>query len=1060
MWIASKSGAVTFGPNTINTCTDSDLAWQNDWGDMHQGRFSNFNDHIMLGVIVRQMRVTLVLSWLLLVASCAFAAATVRVALFDMTVDDNSYRSIWKAADFTSLVQLGLKDEPGVEWVERAQISLARQEFHLAGPMGEGGLSTLRQGWMLGADWLVTGHFSSDDQSRSTLSVQVIELKHADVLTAETMTLPDPARGWSQLDSNQVAFVVGSLKSLFVKARLHQQEVANEARVAFLFLADTSSWPVSDQGTAVLAREFSDGLERASATNGRIRLIRFPKAYQATDESELVVDGIIEAGQDAWSRTADLYVWGTYSVTNTRTLGRMGYRLGLVLNLWDGVSQPVVLKDSLTLGARGNLPPERASELINRLIGEVVARARPQRDAGDSEEVRQQIADSIVKSYRAMTGGGRSQVGLHNREKLVQAVHLLETACYFDPDNAEARALWLTCRYGWWIDFGFAVKNQFWTKWRRSQAWGDYVQRFGLKPVGVELPFPYGQRGLPSTYLRSLEDVIGLCPEHFEWSELEPHGPMREAQFHGFPKEISNSIASKWKSELQAEYWKRLTTVVEFIKRGNWTLPEKQPPTILSDIVRGILGARQAPSVRLALLEEIWPECAKCAQRFGQEWIIGAGKLADDTERSIANLCVQAGKPEKAKLFHAMVSEQKGKIAEYPPTHVTSTNTFPASTVIQSAEETSEQTRSTPQPKLSIATPIQRSGPGTPTMVPAPEWLKNHMAIYGMFRLYPPNALPREPKPKGQRVQFPPQFEVKVIRQLAYQHDRLWILAMDERSSPSSAATPDLSGETLNKRNRLWRLEAAELKPDLFKADALPARINSFLLQEDQLWLAGDAVGVMDLNRRSYRRFGLTEGLTLKEVEALAVVAGRTYAAGDSFKLSSFDPAASRWNDVPLSARGGMSHGTDTPYLLAGHQQWLGYAPGSTLFCDLLAGSWTNLAQLNSTCCIAADGSIFWIGAEDGLHCYEADTQTLRNWQAPTFIQSPMISLMGNAYFGGNASLPQNRLEEMDGQIRNRLAKMEEDRKQTHAARVNEPAGMDTVPPRLARPRESCRFAQ
>jgi hypothetical protein len=97
----------------------------------------------------------------------------VRVALLDFSTDDNSYRSIESAAQFASLVQIGLADEPGTEWVERSQIRLAKTEFALAEMKAADGVSPIRRGRMLGADWLVTGHFSSDDRERPTLSFQV-----------------------------------------------------------------------------------------------------------------------------------------------------------------------------------------------------------------------------------------------------------------------------------------------------------------------------------------------------------------------------------------------------------------------------------------------------------------------------------------------------------------------------------------------------------------------------------------------------------------------------------------------------------------------------------------------------------------------------------------------------------------------------------------------------------------------------------------------------------------------------------------------------------------------
>ena len=102
---------------------------------------------------------------LLLVSLTAAAAPStqpVRAALMDFSVDDNSWRSAQAAADFTSLLQVQLANEPGVEWIERAQLDLARQELKLSEMELLGGASPIRRGKWAKADWMITGQFSLD----------------------------------------------------------------------------------------------------------------------------------------------------------------------------------------------------------------------------------------------------------------------------------------------------------------------------------------------------------------------------------------------------------------------------------------------------------------------------------------------------------------------------------------------------------------------------------------------------------------------------------------------------------------------------------------------------------------------------------------------------------------------------------------------------------------------------------------------------------------------------------------------------------------------------------
>ena len=170
---------------------------------------------------------------------------------------------------------------------------------------------------------------------------------------------------------------------------------------------------------------------------------------------------------------------------------------------------------------------------------------------------------------------------------------MLETACFFDPDNAEARVLYITCRWGWWMDFNFKVKNEFWSKWRRSQAWGNYANRFGLKPVMEELPFPYQQEGgIPAMYVQSLADVSGMFPQWHsaeevaledKWQKQGVDTWLIEAERHGFPKEMPHDLAMKWKTEVQIEHWKRLSKAANFISDG-LKIEGKMPPSILSTL--------------------------------------------------------------------------------------------------------------------------------------------------------------------------------------------------------------------------------------------------------------------------------------------------------------------------------------------------------------------------------------------------------------------------------------------------------------------------------------------
>jgi hypothetical protein len=424
---------------------------------------------------------------------------------------------------------------------------------------------------------MITGQFLLDDQNRRTLFLEITDLQHADVLANKTITFPGVATPKFQTDTNQVGVVVAALHQLLTDAHLRQQQTAGKILVAPLFLADVTGVGFS-RGNGALEQGFDDALERAAATNSRVRLIRFPKAYRSTEESEMVLDGLVEADRNAWQQTADLYVWGTYAVTNRLVPGRpRESRLEIDLHLWDGSLQPTVIKEEISSPFAGEAPPDRVEAALNRLVHQVMVSAHKNMTQSDTASNRMKIGQSLVETYNQMTnptGHHREELGFEDPGKFLQAAHMLETACFFDPDNANARVLYISYRWGFWINFKENVKNQFWSKWRCSQAWGKYVNRFGLKPVEVDLPFPYQQRGgLPEAYVNSLEEALKMFPQWDSTNEMENkwqqegvHTWLVEAELHGFPKEMPRDLAMKWQTETEAELGRRKQKVAEYLQ--------------------------------------------------------------------------------------------------------------------------------------------------------------------------------------------------------------------------------------------------------------------------------------------------------------------------------------------------------------------------------------------------------------------------------------------------------------------------------------------------------------
>ena len=515
--------------------------------------------------------------WLL---SLGLAARAVpRVALLDFATDDNSYRSAQAAGDFSVILQASLAGGTNVEWVERAQLDKARQELELSAVANMGGATVARLGKWAKADWTIMGHFSVDDRNQRILLLEITDLQHADVLASQTLIFSGVAAPSVLIDTQQVAEVAGSLQQLLATAQVRQQQMTGKILVAPLFLAEV---PATNQGFGLLLnmlplkeQDFLAALERTAATNRRVQLIHFPQAYRAIGESELVFDGLIETNQNSWQQTADLYVWGTYA-GQRKTIPKRAptNTFEITLHLWDGIAAPTLIKGELPVDASRL----QIDNLLKTLAAQTLASARPNTNPNDSSAIRAQIAQSLVDTYDRMTlsHNHRDELGLHDPERFLQAVHMLETACFFDPDSARARALYITCRRGWWMDFRFNVKNEFWSAWRRSQACGGYVNRFGLKPVETELSFPYNlEGGMAGLYTKSLRDVLEMFPHWSSTADMakearQPaqggYSELREAERRGFPKDMPPELAWQWLQEVKAELARRQKRVSEFLQ--------------------------------------------------------------------------------------------------------------------------------------------------------------------------------------------------------------------------------------------------------------------------------------------------------------------------------------------------------------------------------------------------------------------------------------------------------------------------------------------------------------
>jgi hypothetical protein len=419
---------------------------------------------------MKRLAILFLLGALILAASAADAPP--RAALVDFTTDDGIWRSVVAARNVTSLVQAGLQDEKGVEWVERSQLQAAENELNL-GSMGfTSGSTAVRLGKWLKADLLLTGRYLRNEKEGHTLLLEVVDLDHADVLAERRLQIDGDRRDMITVDAAVVQQATAALKEAIKEARERLLKVRTQKAIAFLFLRNVDPSPRLNS----FGQDFGLALEKTASETGDVRALRFPRADEATGESELVLLGLTDANVDAWQKVANLYVWGSYHELKSAGRAFEQVEVEVTFCLWNGAGQPVQVVEKATvaeLPALATRMAQRAIEAVRKLPG-----APPSPDARQQaarwlmdrvNEARKTIDsfDTKRKDFLA-TPEGKGYASYISRT--------LETACFFAPDDPRIQ----------WDRFSdHSARNAsphanvpFLSGWERANELGDLLRKF------------------------------------------------------------------------------------------------------------------------------------------------------------------------------------------------------------------------------------------------------------------------------------------------------------------------------------------------------------------------------------------------------------------------------------------------------------------------------------------------------------------------------------------------------------------------------------------------------
>ena len=533
-------------------------------------------------------------SLLVLLLLCASGATTgraadpgvkVRVTILDFASDDNSWRNARVAKDFSRALQAVASQNGDWDWVERQQLELPHKELQLQALAQAGGASALHPGKWLKTDFVVLGRFEGSNNQRSLL-LEVVDQQRAELLADNVIALQTPAAEPLSRVVDELNTVSKALEKLLAQAKQRFAEMKSQRSIAFLFCEGGGR----SYNAFELEQEFLAALQKSSGGNAAYRLARYPYSNRARSEAELVLGGSVECDWEKFQQISDYYLWVLVKGDN-RSLAPTAVEL----SIWNGVAEPKVITVPIGTNTTFLLAQQMAASTLQALN-----RFSPE---APSDQLREKISATVWNHAHGLikgdlTGIRFSPESVEGRRQLFNLMRLLETACYFNPLNREAQAERIWNRWNY-------LQNDYWTRWKAYQAWGEHVERFGFDLLLTNRPSQLNASNLVVAYLRS-----GLLLAHLL--------NIAEKTRYGFPLDTPVDVAKEASQELRAELVRRTLKAA--------TLPAAAP--YLAEVLNSLIPEYIPPSPRQLASTNVFDPNGVTPSEAENGTALGARRLA------------------------------------------------------------------------------------------------------------------------------------------------------------------------------------------------------------------------------------------------------------------------------------------------------------------------------------------------------------------------------------------------------------------------------------------------
>jgi len=517
------------------------------------------------------------------------------IALIPFVSADGSYISSEAAANMASLLTTDpiLKDR---RWVEREELDKARSELGLSLMTSADAGDALRLGKWLGAEFIVTGRFGIDSGDGRELLVEVIDVHRADVLAWFRYLVKGPLGSPLQIEKNDTDEIARLLAAALSAAAKTKDRTDNPVVFAPLFFRNISS---TGDRADFLEEEILAAFQQSEKAGSHI--LRFPGITKASEERDLAIVGLVDKDHAAWQKVADVYVWGSFEEIGATDLPFGEVTIRMSLTTWDGIGATKTESREFRLND--------APAALSSWIGEVTA-AGTKRSSPSTVTVEKIARRALLERAKELQRQEQNTQGSGNissawQRRLELQTRLLQLAYFFAPTDPEINRQLLIAQ--WAINSpkenvrGRPVASRFESLWKRSQAWGAYVDRFGLASLDQISTDPATTEKLPRPPATEQAKefpypaIYGIMPwvvaREIEYSDYS----------NGFPEGVPAAVSREWQKRVQMEFLRRLRQLAaEKPERFNLRMSQFFPVEKSSDILIA------DPVLRAEIYATIW----------------------------------------------------------------------------------------------------------------------------------------------------------------------------------------------------------------------------------------------------------------------------------------------------------------------------------------------------------------------------------------------------------------------------------------------------------------------